>query len=147
MMLRIAVFLLAAMAASGAEDSWAKVRQIKSGAELRVYKKGATQPLVAKMDEASDESLIVVFKNKQVAIAKDQIDRVDARPLQSVSRVTKEKKETVEVDPRAKPPGPFEGPGPSGPTTTTSTSSGLSFHPRPNFETIFRREAAGTEKR
>jgi len=147
MMLRIAVFLLAAMAASGAEDSWAKVRSVKSGAELRIYKKGATQPLLAKMDEAGDESLIVVIKNKQVAIPKDEIDRIDSRPPQSGSRVTKEKKETVEVDPRAKPPGPFEGPGPSGPTTTTSSSSGLTFHPKPNFETIYRREAAGTRKK
>ena len=36
--------------AMAADDPWAKVKAIKSGSELRVYKKGAAQPLVVKMD-------------------------------------------------------------------------------------------------
>jgi len=67
-MLRILIPFLIAMSVPGAEDGWAKVRQLKSGAELRIFKKNAKQPLLAKMDEANDENLIVVLKNEQVAI-------------------------------------------------------------------------------
>jgi hypothetical protein len=33
--------MLAGLAAFGAEDEWTKVRALKTGAELRVYKKGS----------------------------------------------------------------------------------------------------------
>src|SRR6059036_1212273 len=104
----IAMLFLATMTAAAAEDGWAKVRRLKSGTELRIYKKGATQPLVGKMDEATDENLIAVVKNEQIAIPKNQIDRIDSRPLQTGSRVTKESKTTTQVDTTVKPPGPFE---------------------------------------
>src|SRR5947207_500646 len=122
MMFRMALFLVTAMAALAAEDSWAKVRQLKSGADVRIYTRGATQPLSGEMDEVREEWLIVVIKNKQVAIAKDRIDRIDARPIQSGARVTKEKTESVKNDATGQ---------------SSSTSSGLTFHPRPNFETIY----------
>ena len=121
-MFRKAFLLLTAIAALRAEDAWNKVRQLKSGTEVRVYTRSATQPLAGKMDEAREDSLIVVIKNKQMAIAKDRINRIDARPNESGSRVIKEKSESVKND--------VNGP-------STSTSSGLTFHPKPNFETIY----------
>jgi len=54
--------LLAAVAVFAADDPWAKVKELKGGAELRVYKKGAAQPLLAKMDELTDDNLMVVVK-------------------------------------------------------------------------------------
>src|ERR1700723_3555156 len=83
------LLMLAALVAFGADDEWTKVRALKTGAELRVYKKGANQPVLAQMDELTDENLIVIVKKTQTAIPKDQIDRIDARPT-SGSRVTKE---------------------------------------------------------
>ena len=57
-MLKLTLFLVcSALAAFGADDPWAKVKAIKSGSELRVYKKGAAQPLLVKMDEATDDRL------------------------------------------------------------------------------------------
>ena len=47
-----------------ADDPWAKVKAIKGGTELRVYKKGSSQPLLVKMGDATDESLIIVIKNE-----------------------------------------------------------------------------------
>src|ERR1035438_267372 len=94
-MRKLALFLVTALLAFGADDPWAKVKELKTGAELRVYKKGATQPLLVKLDELTDENLVVIDKNRQTAIAREQIDRVDYRPS-GKSRVTKES--TTKVD-------------------------------------------------
>ena len=137
------MFLCAAILAFGADDPWAKVKEIKSGVELRVYKKGAAQPLLVKMDEATDDNLVIVNKNEQVAIPKDQIDRIDFRP--SKSRVTKETKSTVAdpgTDPRSAIPGPDRGhPGPA-----SSTSTSVSIGSKPDFETIYRRPTSAPKK-
>ena len=94
--------------AMAADDPWAKVKQIKTGAELRVYKKGATQPLLVKMDEATDERLVFVNKNEQTSIAKEDIDRIDARPSSKrpVTKHTDEKTNETTIDPRSGIPGP-----------------------------------------
>ena len=41
------------------DDAWAKLRDVKSGAEIRVYKIGAAQPLAVKMGELTDENLVI----------------------------------------------------------------------------------------
>jgi hypothetical protein len=141
-MLRILLFVLTVILALAADDPWAKVKDLKSGTELRVYKKGAPQPLLVKMDEVTDENLVVVNKNAQIAVPKDQIDRVDFRPVKP--RMTKETRTTVSNggEATAPAPGPYQSPG--GPTTTTST--GVSFGSKPDFETIYRRPAGAPKK-
>jgi len=129
---------MAGIAALGAEDSWSKVRELKGGAEIRVYKKGARQPILAKADEATDDKLVVVIKNEQVAIAKDEIDRIDARPVQSNSRVKRETRDSTS-DPSKEPviaTHPREAVGP-----TSSSSTNFSLGSKPDFETIYRRAA------
>jgi hypothetical protein len=128
--------------AFGADDPWAKVKDLKSGTELRVYKKGTSQPLLVKMDELTDENLMVVNKNAQVAVPKDQIDRVDFRPVKA--RMTKETRTTVSNGNEAGPPAP--GPYQSAGGPTTSTSTGVSFGSKPDFETIYRRPAGAAKK-
>lgn len=142
-MLRILIGLLTVITALGAADPWAKVRELKGGAELRIYKKGGKQPLLAKMDEASEESLIVVLKNEQVAIARDEIDRIDYRPAQPGGRLKKETKTTVEgPDTKAMRSGPTQGfPGPS-----SSTSTSLTVQSKPDFETLYRRPITVPQK-
>jgi hypothetical protein len=132
MMARILVLLLTAMTLLGAEDPWTKVRQVKSGAELRIYKKGAKQPVLAKMDEANEERVLVVVKNEQVAIHKDQIDRIDYRPPQSGGRLKTESKSTTESQDSKAP--------------SSSTSTALTVQSRPDFETIYRRPPASPQK-
>src|SRR5262245_39417315 len=100
---RLIAFLLT-IVAFGADNPWATVRALKTGTELRVYRKNAKQPILAKLAEATDENLVVIVKNEQTAIAKDEIDRIDFRPLQSGSRVTKETRTSQEVTaPTGKP--------------------------------------------
>ncbi len=136
-MRRILFFFLSAAVALGAEDAWTKVRDLKSGTEIRVYKKGAAAPVVGKIDELTGDNLVIVLKNEQVAIPRDQIDRVDARP--PGGRVTKESKTTV-ADPDASPrPQERTTPG-------ESTTSNVTIHGKPDFETIYRRATGAPKK-
>lgn len=132
MMVRLLLLLLTTMTLPGAEDLWTKVRQIKSGAELRIYKKGARQPVLAKMDEANDERLLVVVKNEQVAIDRNQIDRIDYRPPQSGGRLKTESKSTTESQDSKAP--------------SSSTSTAVSVQSKPDFETVYRRPPAPPQK-
>ena len=143
-MRKLAFFLCAALLAFAADDPWAKLKELKTGSELRVYKKGAAQPLLVKMDELTDDNLVVINKNEQSAIARDQIDRVDYRPS-GKSRVTKESTTKVNDgvgDPKAVIPSP----NPGAPTSTTSTSSSLSIGSKPDFETIYKRPPSPPKK-
>jgi len=140
-MLRILLFALATIAAFGADDPWAKVKEIKSGADLRVYRKGTAQPLLVKMDELTDENLIVVNKNAQMAVPRDQIDRIDSRPPKP--RWVKETTNTVNNG-ENKPPAPgTEG---TAVGSTSSSSTGYSKGSRPDFETVYRRPAPAAKK-
>lgn len=131
------LFLTAIPLLSAAEDAWTKVKEIKSGTELRIFKTGAKQPILAKMDEATDDRLLVAGKNEQMAIEKSEIDRIDARPPQKGPRIVKETKVTSGVNqpgPGNEPTRVGNGAGPN-----QSTSSGVSIGGKPDFETVYRR--------
>ncbi len=131
----LSLLLIGTLTCLSAEDPWTKVRALKSGTEIRIIKKGSRQPILAKADEATEDKLIAVVKNEQVAIAKDEIDRVDARPAQSTPRVTKQTRESSTEpnrEPSAAHPRPADVP-------NSSSSSSVSFGGKPDFETIYRR--------
>jgi hypothetical protein len=137
-----AILLLAAVSALfAADDPWAKVKDLKSGAELRVFKKGPAPPVQAKFDELTADNLVVVVKNEQVAIPRDQIDRIDARPAQTGSRVTT-KSETKEIDPDTRPAPP----GYSSQTPRQSSSTSVNVGSKPDFATIYRKLSPGQTK-
>jgi hypothetical protein len=130
---RLLAGLLAVLPALAAGDTWNKVRELKGGTELRIFRKGAARPLIANMDQATEDKLMLVIKNEQVTIARDQIDRIDYRP--SKSRV-KSETTTKSTDPdlRPQPMG-----GAKAPLPGTSYSSNVSIGSKPDFETIYRR--------
>ena len=138
-MTRIAPFMLAGMLFApallpGADSSWDKVKDLKNRAELRIYKKGARQPVSATFYDANDERIIVVVKNEQVAIPKEDIDRIDARPVSGPRKMTVEKTQT-QSEPDYTPR-----PGAGPPVPGTSSSSSVSFGgSKPNFEMIYQR--------
>ncbi|MFB3779739.1 MAG: hypothetical protein ACE141_19120 [Bryobacteraceae bacterium] len=78
-MRRIFLLFLAGAAAFAAGDAWTKVRELERGTELRIYRAKAKEPLRAKFDRAGDESLIVITKNGQESIPKEEITRLDRR--------------------------------------------------------------------
>ena len=129
------LLLTAAVAAICADDPWAAVVKLKSGTEIRVLKKGSMQPILGKFDEASDERLVLVVKKEQMAIPKDQVDRVEARP-QPAGRVKVEGKTTTDDPQAAREPqvGMNERP-----AVGTTTTSGVSIGGKPDFETVYRR--------
>ena len=125
------LILVTCLAAFGAADDWAKVKALKTGAELRVFKKGSAQPIVAQMGDLTDENLIVLIKKTETAIPRDQIDRIDARPT-TANRVTKE---TTTKD----------GVGADG-APTSSMSTNYSMGSKPDFEVVYRRSRAIPKK-
>jgi hypothetical protein len=141
-MIRPLLFLLAAATAfAAAEDPWAKVKDLKSGTEVRVVKRGAAKPIEGKLDEARDDAVVVVVKNEQVSIPKDQIDRLDYRPKPG-SRIAKTG-DAKQTDPDPTPPvGMSHGPAVPG----TNYSSGLSIGSKPDYETLYRRPLGAPKK-
>jgi hypothetical protein len=135
-MSRGALILLAATVAFAADSSWDKVRNLKTGTELRIFKKGARQPVLGTMDEANDERLIVVVKNEELAIPKDDIDRIDYRPA-GKARGAKETHTTQSDSTQTTPVGPTPQGTRTGPSTSTTTT--YSSGSKPDFETIYRR--------
>jgi hypothetical protein len=136
------LFILAGLVAFGAEDEWAKVKALKTGADIRVFKKGSSQPVLAQMDELTDDNLIVIVKKTQTAIPRDQIDRIDARPSNN-RQVTKETV-TKENFPDSKAQADAGAGGPAMPSTSTSTS--VSMGGKPDFETVYRRPIGAPKK-
>src|SRR5947209_3587921 len=138
-MRNILLLLFVATLVFAADDPWAKVKDLKTGTELRIVKKGAKQPIIAKMDELTDESLVVIVKNEQTAIPREQIERIDSRPS-GKSRLTTESKTTTEGGPNGQPVGARPTPGAMVPQTSSSNS--ISMGNKPDFETIYRRTSA-----
>src|SRR5574340_246538 len=79
-MLKLFVVLAAAVAAFGQDDAWAKVRELSRGSELRIYKTGQKRPVEARFESLSRDAVVVVIKTTNMAIAKREIARIDARP-------------------------------------------------------------------
>jgi len=131
------LFLALASASFAADDGWAKVKALASGTELRIVKTGTRVPILAKLDEATDESLIIATKTEQLSIAKEQLEKIEYRPKQTASRVMRET--TTDNTPlnkeAARPsPGPTHTPGPSG-----SSSSNVMIGGKPDFQVIWTR--------
>jgi hypothetical protein len=142
--LRILLVILPVFSLLAAGDPWDKVRELKTGTELRIFKKGGKPPVLATMDEANEERIVVVIKNEQTALPKDEIDRIDFRPAGgSKPRVTKESKidnDATNKDIRQSKPGDR----PSGPSG--SSGSSLSFGGKPDFQVLYRRQIGASKK-
>jgi len=145
-MLKTILVLCAATLAFGADDPWAKVKELKTGSELRVYKRGSAQPLLVKMGDLTDDNLVVVNKKEETAIPRDQIDRIEAR-LAARTRTTTDTEsaeKNAASDPRSSIPGPNAPPGAMhAPTTTTST--GVQWT-KQDFEVVYRRPTGAPKK-
>jgi hypothetical protein len=139
-MTKLLFILLAAFTAFAADDPWSAVKDLKSGTELRIYKKGAAQPILAKSDEVTGDNLIVVVKNEEIAIAKDLVDRIDYRPNKD-NRITADTKyKQTDPDPIPGPPGRVS----PAPGSSSSTSVGIGS--KPDFELIYKRPAVSPRK-
>jgi hypothetical protein len=138
-MTKALILCCALFASFAADDPWDKVRELKSGTELRIIKKGSVQPILARMDEATAESLLVVVKTEQISLPRDQIVRIDYRPVKP-SGLIKEPQSAVVTDNRATGGGYQTG-------QTSSISSGINVAGKQQeFKTIYRRPPDKTPK-
>jgi hypothetical protein len=64
------------------DNPWAKVIAIPNRSELRVYQKGVPNAIAATLADATEERIVVVTKNRQMMIAKEDIEGIDARPIE-----------------------------------------------------------------
>lgn len=128
------LLVLSSVAAFAADDPWTKVQELKSGQELRVTRKASPQPMLAQFGELTDENLVVIVKDTQKAIPRDEIDRIEARPIKKGSRIKSETK--VETPPLGTGNTPAER---NTSRPSQSTSSGMSFEGKPGFELVYRR--------
>ncbi|HWE49593.1 MAG TPA: hypothetical protein VG273_07390 [Bryobacteraceae bacterium] len=133
-MFRIATFFFVAALLAGADTSWTRVKDLKTRSELRVYKKGAREPISATLDEANDDRIVVVTKNQQIAIPKEDIDGIDARPIAAPRKVN------VESTSKETPPDPLPQRHGEPAVPGSSSSSNISVGGnKPNFETVYQR--------
>lgn len=132
-MIRLALIALTVAALFGADNPWLKVQQLPNRSELRIYKKGEKSPVNVILADVSEDKLVVVEKNKQYTIQKDEIDRLDARPV-TPSKKTEATTTEKQNDPDYTQP-PNRGPA----LPTTSSSSSLSFGNKPDFKTLYTR--------
>jgi hypothetical protein len=83
----ILLLLAAASLTFGADtktdDPWAKVKELKSGSEIRVYKVGVAQPIAAKSGDVTDDRVIVIIKNEETGIRKKEIERIEYHPART----------------------------------------------------------------
>ena len=140
-------FLLALLAVPvllGADNPWTKVQDLKHGVEVRIYRKGVSEPLIVKLDEVNEDRILVVSMNAQMAVAKADIERLDARPLaKTVPRkvTTESTAKTVDPDYTPVPPG-----GVKVPTTSYGSTATWGGGSKPDFETVYRRVAEPPRK-
>ncbi len=130
-------FSLIAMAFA-AQDAWTKVRELKSGSEVRVLKAGSKEAVLGKFGEADEERLVVVVKNTQISIPKVDVVSLEARPTGG-SRVNTESR-VERVDPSAELAKPkVPAPGTRATPALSSSSSSVSFGNRAGFEMVYRK--------
>ena len=80
-MWKVAALLLATCVSWGADaDPWAKVKGLKTGSDLRIYKTGVTEPVTAQYGDMTERKLVVIIKNAETAINKTEIERIDYHP-------------------------------------------------------------------
>jgi hypothetical protein len=122
-------------------SDWNKVMELATGSELRIYRNGSKKPLEAKMGEASGDKLVILLKNEQTGIDRDEIDRIEWRSGKpSVRREATSSTDTGKVPGSGVPDLPGRTiSGPSG-----SRSSSLTFGGKGKFEVIYTRPKVGS---
>jgi len=124
------------------ENPWDKVRAVESGTEIRIYKRNVKQPVIAKMDEATDDHLIVLLVDSQIAIRRAEIDRIDLRPRASrVIRVSRHAKR-MGGNPSEQGQPIVQGTSASSAVATAAHTDTLSIRSKAPFEFLYRRTMA-----
>ena len=118
--------------AADTADPWKKVRDVKTGTELRIFRSGAPKSIMAQFAELTDDNMVVIIKDEEVAIPRDKILRIDSRPQKGYVSTQTKVSGANESYSRSQPNPPGRGP-------SSSTSTGIAIGEKADFETIYRR--------
>jgi hypothetical protein len=135
-----AIVVLAGGLLAQSPSDWSKVMELATGSELRIYRGGLKKPLEAKMGEATEDRLVILLKNEQTSIERQEIDRIEWRSgKSSVRREVSSSTDSGKVAGSGVPdlPGQTTS-GPSG-----SSSSSITYSGKGKFELIYVRPKAG----
>ncbi|HYO81974.1 MAG TPA: hypothetical protein VES20_11260 [Bryobacteraceae bacterium] len=132
----IAIAVCTTFACMAAEEPWTKVEKLQSGQELRVTTTGAAKPLEARFAELTGDRVVVVEKDTQRAIPRDQIERIDARPAKAKARIKSETKVEQGQLGTGLTPGDRNTSRPA-----QNTSSGFSIEGKAGFENVYQRRS------
>jgi hypothetical protein len=139
LMLKLVSCVLVAGTLLAGDTTWKQVQELKSGSELRIYKKASTQPIEATLDQADADRIVVLTKTEQMAISKSDVNRIDARPPAAKTPrklTTSTTAKTVDPDYT-----PHPQPGLAAPDTSYNTNVSMGGGSKPDFETVYRRTA------
>ena len=142
-MSRLPLILLFALTLLGADDPWIKVKSLPDRSELHVYKKGARDPITVILADTSEDAIVVVDKKTQLTIHKEDIDRIEARPVTTSKKpavTTTEKSADPDYTPKGTP-----STGPALPSTESSSSMSFGGN-KPDFKTVYTRPPATPKK-
>ena len=132
--MRLLIVFVMALTAFAADNSWTKLSDLKTGTDLRVYRTGNKPPVLATFADVNDENLIVLVKNTETAIPKDDIERIDARGKPGKPTVTTETRSSDEP-PTVGAPNIHQQEG-----LSNNSSSSVSFGGgKGDFQTVYRR--------
>jgi hypothetical protein len=95
-MLKLTAVLLLASFSSLAADPWDKLKNLKTGSDLKIYKTAGGEPITAKSADVTETKVVVIIKNEETAIRKSEIARIDYQP--PAGKHTKSKDYTVTED-------------------------------------------------
>lgn len=144
----VLLLICSLMIAGAADESWTALKALKSGTELKIYERGQSHPRQARFADATDENLIVIVKNEELAIPRAKIDRVDSRSAKksgpAVTSTTKT--EDVPVVSTEGPQGPTAGPSSNYPGGSNSSTSTSIAYGAPEYRTVYRRSATAPVK-
>ncbi|MBY0503426.1 MAG: hypothetical protein K2X03_05945 [Bryobacteraceae bacterium] len=121
------------------ESAWDKVRAVEPGAELRIYRRAVKEPVVAKLDEATEDHLIIVLRDEQIAIRRAEIDRIDRRPRLASGRVAIVPRKMTRVNPSEQGQPVVQGTSASTALANAARTDTLSIRSKPPFEFLYRR--------
>jgi hypothetical protein len=120
--LRFAGLFIACALGWGADDPWQKVKDLKTGSDIRIFRIGSAKPIEAKSGVVTDDKVVVALKKEDVAVNKSEIDHIDYRPPRT--RVKTESAQTTT----------------DGNGTNNSWSSGMSWS-RDGWQTVYQRKS------
>lgn len=138
--LLFAVFALSVFAgpADSPKEDWRTVMAIPSGMELRIFKTDGTPPIVALMDEANDERIVIVIKNEQQAVYRSEIERVESRAKEAGRTTRQTWVSKNQGDKNA--PTPYTSKNTPGPATTVSNK--VTFGSKTPYALVYQRPSA-----